>query len=119
VKPQAYAPSIVRPISHPSAHRAKCGGEQLDHEDLDHELSSSIGGGRPGLCRRRKTINAWYNFCVPMAVVQHDQEGPMPQAAGTRSEEPLPLGTAILSNIALSLLMWNIALRLGWLLAAA
>jgi len=56
----------------------------------------------------------------PMAVVQHDQEGPMPQAAKTRSEEPLPLGTAaILSNIALSLLMWNIALRLGWLLAAA
>jgi hypothetical protein len=43
----------------------------------------------------------------------------MPHAAGTRSEEPLPLGTAILSNIALSLVMWNVALRLAWLLATA
>jgi hypothetical protein len=43
----------------------------------------------------------------------------MPQAAKTRSGEPLLLGTAILSNIALSLLMWNIALRLARLLAAA
>jgi hypothetical protein len=57
VKPQAYAPSIVRPISHRSAHRAKCGGKQLDHEDLDHELSSSIGGGRPRLCRRREMLS--------------------------------------------------------------
>jgi hypothetical protein len=54
-----------------------------------------------------------------MAAVRYDQEGQMPQAAKRRSEEPLPLGTAILSNIALSLLMWNIALRLGWMLAAA
>ena len=43
----------------------------------------------------------------------------MPQAARIRSEEPLPLGTAILSNIALSLLMWNIALRVASLLLAA
>jgi hypothetical protein len=28
-------------------------------------------------------------------------------------EQRLPLSTAILSNIALGLLMWNIALRLG------
>jgi hypothetical protein len=45
--------------------------------------------------------------------------GPMPQAATTRSAEPLPLSTAILSNIALSLLMWNIALRLVGLFLAA
>lgn len=32
--------------------------------------------------------------------------------------EPLPLGTAILSNIALSLLMWNVALRIAVMLAA-
>ena len=36
-----------------------------------------------------------------------------------RSAERLPLGTAILSNIALSLLMWNIALRVAGLLPAA
>jgi hypothetical protein len=40
-------------------------------------------------------------------------------AARTRWDEPLPLNTAILSNIALSLLMWNIALRVGGLLLAA
>jgi hypothetical protein len=34
-------------------------------------------------------------------------------------QEPLPLGTAMLSNIALSLLMWNIALRIAGLLMAA
>jgi hypothetical protein len=43
----------------------------------------------------------------------------MPQGPGTRSAERLPLSTAILSNIALSLLMWNIALRLAGLLLAA
>jgi hypothetical protein len=32
--------------------------------------------------------------------------------------EPLPLGTAILSNIALSLLMWNVILHIAVLLAA-
>jgi hypothetical protein len=39
----------------------------------------------------------------------------MPQAVRTRSE-PLPLGTAILSNIALSLLMWNAVFRIAGLL---
>jgi len=32
--------------------------------------------------------------------------------------EPLPPGTAMLSNFALSLFMWNIALRLAGLLLA-
>jgi hypothetical protein len=36
----------------------------------------------------------------------------MPQAAGS-FEEKLPLSTAALSNIALVLLMWNLALRLA------
>jgi hypothetical protein len=43
----------------------------------------------------------------------------MMQAARTQPEEPFPLSTAILSNIALSLFMWNIALRLAGLLLAA
>jgi hypothetical protein len=43
----------------------------------------------------------------------------MARAVTTRSEEPLPLGTAMLSNIALSLFMWNIALRIAGLLLAA
>jgi hypothetical protein len=43
----------------------------------------------------------------------------MARAATRRSQEPLPLGTAMLSNIALSLLMWNIALRIAGLLMAA
>jgi hypothetical protein len=43
----------------------------------------------------------------------------MPQPARTRSEERLPLGTAILFNVVLSLLMWNIALRLASLFLAA
>lgn len=43
----------------------------------------------------------------------------MTHAARTRADEPLPLSTAVLSNIALSLLMWNIALRaVGFLIAA-
>ena len=43
----------------------------------------------------------------------------MTQLAGKGREQPLPLSTAILSNVALSLLMWNGALRLvGMLLAA-
>jgi hypothetical protein len=42
----------------------------------------------------------------------------MARAATRRSQEPLPLGTAMLSHIALSLFMWNVALRLaGFLLA--
>jgi hypothetical protein len=35
----------------------------------------------------------------------------MPRVATRRSEETLPLSTAILLNIALSLFMWNITLR--------
>ena len=43
----------------------------------------------------------------------------MAHAAITRLPQPLPLGTAMLSNIALSLFLWNIALRIaGFLLAA-
>jgi len=42
----------------------------------------------------------------------------MPSVAKRRPEEPLPLSTAMLSNIALSLLMWNIALRLASLILA-
>jgi hypothetical protein len=42
----------------------------------------------------------------------------MPPAARRQPEEPLPLSTAMLSNIALSLLMWNIALRLASLILA-
>lgn len=33
-------------------------------------------------------------------------------------EQPLPLGTAVLSHVALALLMWNIAFRLAALLFA-
>jgi hypothetical protein len=43
----------------------------------------------------------------------------MAQAAITRLQEPLPLATAALSNIALSLFLWNIALRIAGLLLAA
>lgn len=42
----------------------------------------------------------------------------MQSTAITRQQEPLPLGIAILLNIALSLLMWNIALRIAGLLFA-
>jgi hypothetical protein len=40
----------------------------------------------------------------------------MANAAMTRLQQPLPLGTAMLSNIALSLLLWNIAFRVAGLL---
>ena len=43
----------------------------------------------------------------------------MAQAAITRLQEPLPLDTAMLSNVALSLFLWNIALRIAGLLFAA
>jgi hypothetical protein len=43
----------------------------------------------------------------------------MARAATTRLQEPLPLDTAMLSNIALSLILWNIALRIAGLLLAA
>ncbi len=39
----------------------------------------------------------------------------MARAAITRLQEPLPLATAMLSNIALSLFLWNIALRIAGL----
>ena len=48
-----------------------------------------------------------------------DERGnPMKDVATTPLAEPLPLGTAMLSNIALSLLMWNITLRIAGLLLA-
>ena len=40
----------------------------------------------------------------------------MAHVAITRLQGPLPLGTAMLSNIALSLFLWNIALRIAGLL---
>ena len=43
----------------------------------------------------------------------------MTQAAATRLQQPLPLGTAMLSHIALSLLLWNLTLRIVSLLLAA
>ena len=43
----------------------------------------------------------------------------MAHAAITRLQQPLPLGTAMLSNIALSLFLWNIALRIAGLFLAA
>ena len=43
----------------------------------------------------------------------------MAHAAITPLQKPLPLGTAMLSNIALSLFLWNIALRIAGLLLAA
>jgi hypothetical protein len=42
----------------------------------------------------------------------------MQSTAITRLQEPLPRGIAILLNIALSLLLWNIALRIAGLLFA-
>jgi hypothetical protein len=42
----------------------------------------------------------------------------MAHAAMTRRQQPLPLGTAMLSNFALSLLLWNIAFRVAGLLLA-
>jgi hypothetical protein len=42
----------------------------------------------------------------------------MAQAATTRLHQPLPLGTAMLSHIALSLLLWKITIRIVGLLLA-
>src|ERR1700730_15730774 len=69
--------------------------------------------------RRLNNHNGLAHFLRILVVGQPEEKGPMPQAARTRSEERLPLSTAILSNIALSLLMWNIALRLASLFLAA
>jgi hypothetical protein len=63
--------------------------------------------------------------CLPVNIVRGicrasvKGSSPMESAATTPLQEPLPLGTAMLSNIALSLLMWNIALRIAGLLMAA
>ena len=43
----------------------------------------------------------------------------MAHAATTGLQEPLPPDTAMLSTIALSLFLWNIALRIAGLLLAA
>ena len=43
----------------------------------------------------------------------------MERVVARRLDEPLPLSTAMLSNIALSLLMWNVALRIADLLLTA
>ena len=43
----------------------------------------------------------------------------MARAATTRLPQPLPLGTAMLSHIALSLFLWNITFRIAGLLLAA
>jgi hypothetical protein len=44
---------------------------------------------------------------------------PMAHAAVTKVQEPLRLDTAMLSNIALSLFLWNVVLRIASLLLAA
>jgi hypothetical protein len=43
----------------------------------------------------------------------------MEHPAITRLHEPVPLSTAMLSHIALSLFLWNITLRIAGLLLAA
>jgi hypothetical protein len=43
----------------------------------------------------------------------------MRYAAITRLHEPVPLGTAMLSHIALSLFLWNITLRIAGLILVA
>ena len=42
----------------------------------------------------------------------------MAHTAMTRRQQPFPLGTAMLANLALSLLLWNIAFRVAGLLLA-
>jgi hypothetical protein len=44
---------------------------------------------------------------------------PMEHSAITRLHEPVPLSTAMLSHLALSLFLWNITLRIAGLLLAA
>jgi hypothetical protein len=46
------------------------------------------------------------------------RRSPMAHAAITPLQKPLPLGTAMLSTIALSLFLWNIAFRIAGLLLA-
>jgi hypothetical protein len=72
-------------------------------------------------------LEAWHVICGYKFLARHSaavpcqgEKNPMAHAVTTRSEEPLPLGTAMLSHLALSLFMWNIALRIaGMLLALA
>jgi hypothetical protein len=57
-------------------------------------------------------------FGTFLALAQIRERIPMQQAGTRRPEEALPLDTAILSNVTLSLLMWNIALRVARMLLA-
>jgi hypothetical protein len=43
----------------------------------------------------------------------------VPSVRNTRTAAPLPVNTAILSNIAVCLLLWNVILRIVSLLVAA
>jgi hypothetical protein len=88
------------------------------------KIYGSFGTRRNPGCFDNHTSEAYFlrnihKCSVKLVVRQPVEKGPMPQAARTRSEERFPLGTAILSNVALSLLMWNIALRLASLFLAA
>ena len=83
-------------------------------------------------CRVKETDHTGFNLlegvaqCLLVNIERgnfavRDSSGgaPMTQAATTRLRQPLPLGTAMLSHIALSLLLWNLTFRIvGWLLAA-
>src|SRR5262249_17888015 len=66
----------------------------------------------------------WHSFCGKSRQrfdvwAPARRESRMRETARMQPEKPLPVGTAMLSNIALSLLMWNIALRLVGLFVAA
>src|SRR5260370_29808808 len=78
---------------------------------------------KPGCFRNHKSLAYFLRIIqsrtLHLVVCQPEEKGPMLQGARTRSEERLPLSTAILSNIALSLLMRHIALKLASLLLAA
>jgi hypothetical protein len=82
-------------------------------------------------CRRRETELSGFNPVNGMARrllmnigrgicrARGKRRSPMAHAATTRLQEPLPRGTAMLSNIALSLFLWNITFRIAGLLLAA
>jgi hypothetical protein len=81
-------------------------------------------------CRVGETEHSGFNLSAGMARclranIEHgispcetQAEGAMAHAAMRRRQQPLPLGTAMLSNFALSLLLWNIAFRVAGLLLA-
>ena len=81
-------------------------------------------------CRVGETEHSGFNLSAGMArcllvniergiwPCETQAEEPMANAAMTRLQQPLPLGTAMLSNFALSLLLWNIAFRVVGLLLA-